>query len=505
MSFFGGDGEYNRFQTMSLQSPGPCSIPNSNKRNAIVPDRATNDISDIVGAAPKSHPSATYMKPNSYQVSDIAGTRPMPLHRGTNSVDYTLLCDDIEGARPRGMGKPEGRRSNNPVDPLTPAYILPSYKMYEEPAPKFLRDTLDTADIDGTRSKPLYRFPQRENFDVTDIEGTTTGWKPRHKRVLKEGAPRDVMQVADINLQGVVKNVRCTDPLRPVHFINGMVVADDLKHTMPRKLPPARDGPFYSLTTADIEGAWPGWKPPHAMQPPLEKRRHFRNTNFVADIVGAQADTVAHCIRTKRETNPLDPAYVDLDGKTMVTGGTPSGATGAGHGEHRAVGQGGNQSSRGVDSVRALQETIERSAMYEMQDREMKAAQRQQQQQQRGGNQQQDSAAERRIRELEAEVASLRSSRGGGSSSSALLMSGGFRAPDAGSATQYRTMPDSARQDSGRQDSGRRVVMGSTPSSERLVLRSSDGRPRVSDGNLSAREVRAQRAYEEEVRSVRDL
>lgn len=152
---------------------------------------------------------------------------------------------------------------------------------------------------------------------MDDIEGARAGWKPRHKRVGVEGEPRHIMAVADINDQGVKKTNRCTDPLRPVHYINGMQVADDMVHTMPRRLPPQREGPFFPLTTKDIEGAYPGWTPPHAMQPPLDQRRHFRNTNFVGDIAGAQSDTVMHCIKTNRVTNPLNPGYVSLDGDML--------------------------------------------------------------------------------------------------------------------------------------------------------------------------------------------
>ena len=53
------------------------------------------------------------------------------------------------------------------------------------------------------------------------------------------------------------------------------------------------------------------------MQPPPEKRRHWRHTNFVGDIGGAQADTVQHTIPTKRRTNPLNPAYRSLDGDIL--------------------------------------------------------------------------------------------------------------------------------------------------------------------------------------------
>ena len=96
-----------------------------------------------------------------------------------------------------------------------------------------------------------------------------------------------------------------------------MDIFDDPIKTRPKCLPKAHAGPTRSLHTDDIEGARAGWKPPHEMQPPLEKRRHFRNTNFVGDITGAQPDTVKHAIRTMRATNPLNPAYRSLDGEIL--------------------------------------------------------------------------------------------------------------------------------------------------------------------------------------------
>jgi len=94
-----------------------------------------------------------------------------------------------------------------------------------------------------------------------------------------EGPARDIMQVADINAVGFQSN-RVTCPLNPQHYINGMAIYDDAK-SKPNGLPVARDNgraPTLSLTTQDIEGAVPGWKPKHTNGGiPEEKRRHFRN------------------------------------------------------------------------------------------------------------------------------------------------------------------------------------------------------------------------------------
>jgi hypothetical protein len=129
-------------------------------------------------------------------------------------------------------------------------------------------------------------------------------------------------------------HIRC--PLNPQHYVNGMAIYDDAK-SKPNGLPVARDNgraPTLSLTTQDIEGAVPGWKPKHTNGGiPEEKRRHFRNTNFIGDVQGAQvrlaclvrvlhpltsrrsqADSHRHGIVTNRNIDPLNPAYQSLDG-----------------------------------------------------------------------------------------------------------------------------------------------------------------------------------------------
>jgi len=500
---------------MSLQSAGPSSIPNNAKININQP-RATNSIADILGARPAQKMNKFTNKPNSYDVSDIYGTRPLALHRETNSVDYTLKHDDIDGARPRGCYIKNGR-SSNPVDPLVPNYKLPSYKLEEEAPSKFLRDTLDVTDIDGTRSRPLYKFPPRENFDVTDIQGAKAGWKPRHKRVQREGPARDIMAVADINMQGVKKSGRCTDPLRPVHFINGMEVADDMVHTKPKLLPPARDGPFYPLNVRDIEGAYPGWQPPHKMQPPLEARRHFRNTNFVGDIAGAQSDTVKHSIKTNRVTNPLNPCYISLDGDAIDSTQPVSEATLAAQASLRYA----------MDNS-ARQEAEESRRMAEMNGSmnntaELRDINFERPPQNPSSNQRQDER-DQMIRQLQAEVRELRNSQPMSNSRPP-----SFRQASPGAVTQFRqSSPALSNSGSNNRNSRQPTPSGSlyggsnrnsrqaTPtesvmsarsarsgaSVDRMVLRSSDGNPRV---KMTPREQRAAKAYEADVAAVRDL
>lgn len=209
------------------------------------------------------------------------------------------------------------------IDPLVPEYTLPSFHVPPTVTPKFTRDSHDISDIEGTKSKPLYPFAQRMNHLVDDIEGTWPGWKPRHRRARHDSAPLDYsLNVSDITGKAF-RSRRLTNPLTPSYRVNGMDIADDPIKCKPRSLPKARDGPFNPLTTKDIEGAQPGWRPMPKMNPPMEARRHFRNTNFMGDIPGAQADTLKHSICTNRYVNPLDPVYTSLDGKPLINPQTP--------------------------------------------------------------------------------------------------------------------------------------------------------------------------------------
>ena len=99
---------------------------------------------------------------------------------------------------------------------------------------------------------------------------------------------------------------RFVDPNAPVYHINGMDHYDDIS-SKPRK-PRALIVDSQLLQTKDILGARPGWKPTDF------PRREFKNTNYLGDIPGAQADSIKHSIITKRETHPLVPVYQALDG-----------------------------------------------------------------------------------------------------------------------------------------------------------------------------------------------
>ena len=253
-------------------------------------------------------------------MQDITGTNPIRLHRDTNKPDRQLLLADIEGSQPRNKWLLRTKRC---IDPLAPEYTLPSFATAPPVVTKFTRDSHDVSDIEGTKSKPLFPYSQRQNHLVDDIEGTWPGWRPRHRRVRYDAAPLDhSLNVSDIT-GGGFRTRRSTNPLTPSYHVNGMDIADDPVKSKPRSLPKTRDGPYYSLTTKDIEGTQIGWRLIPQVNPPMEARRHFRNTNFMGDIPGAQADTLKRSICTNRRVNPLNPEYMSLDGELLPNPQTP--------------------------------------------------------------------------------------------------------------------------------------------------------------------------------------
>lgn len=76
----------------------------------------------------------------------------------------------------------------------------------------------------------------------------------------------------------------------------------------------------YLLRTDDIDGAQGGSRTEHLTALPNSKRTEFRNTNYLGDIIGAQADSIKHSIRTTRVTNPLQPVYQALDYGDVICG-----------------------------------------------------------------------------------------------------------------------------------------------------------------------------------------
>jgi hypothetical protein len=288
------------FATMNLVAGGCCTMSKDrDARGRTVLRPATRDnlsVADIDGAQPYDPILRLTNKPDLYKPNDIAGSSSMRLHKDTNRVDRRLQHEDIEGSKPKRSVFLHAGRQVNPLGKGTAVFVLyafarseqlfdtdqgllmidcmctdPDYKLPANtwtapPEPRFLRDSYNVDDIAGTRSQPLYKYKQRETFSCDDIEGAKAGWKPRHVRARLDAPARDyTLNVHDITDSGF-KTSRCTNPLMPVYTVYGMVHEDHPVLSKPRALPKQLNTPYYTLTTADIEGAQPGWKPPTLMQ-----------------------------------------------------------------------------------------------------------------------------------------------------------------------------------------------------------------------------------------------
>jgi hypothetical protein len=312
---------------MSLGSAGSCTIGNirsEGRRANLNILSSVNDCSDIAGTKPQMKGYQYTNKPKLWDdTSDIKGSVPMRLHphNPNKVIGRNLNNDDIEGSKPQAYTFRTKRNTN----PAVPHYVVPGHTEHvpiAEPR-KQLVQTNQTCDIEGAgpRIPIVERYAIRDNYNVADIDGCTSTWKPRHQRRDQWKSRNTSYDCSDINDKRVWSN-RVSDPLDPCHVIHGRVISRDPK-SKPRGIPKPRDGgmmPVLSLTTQDIEGAVPGWKPKHVNGGiPEEHRRHFRNINYVGDIDGAKADSlVRNMPNYGRRSNPLDPDYTDLDGGPLI-------------------------------------------------------------------------------------------------------------------------------------------------------------------------------------------
>lgn len=276
----------------------------------------TNRTDDIDGAQPRS--KFVYSNPDWKE--EIEGSRPQPSkhHKFLNKPD-SFQVRDIEGAK----AKKSHFRTTRCVNPLHPEYELPSSEpiVYEEP--RFIRDSFDVSDIEGTKTRVAREYETRNSYDVSDIEGTSASWAPWHKIMIqkvraKYGSNKiDPLHVRDITEQGF-KSRRSVDPQRPVYFIHGNEIRDCARGTAPRKLFKQSDNPFFSLHTKDIHGA-DGGSASVFRRLRVHERTIFRDTNKVSDISGATTGTLRRGLRSKRQTDPLQPNYRFLHGAHTPT------------------------------------------------------------------------------------------------------------------------------------------------------------------------------------------
>ncbi|OMJ71505.1 hypothetical protein SteCoe_30257 [Stentor coeruleus] len=106
----------------------------------------------------------------SLKTDDIPGASPqLKGYQYTNKLSYINSTTGIDKSSPHSTSF----TTNRQVNPLNPNYILPSSPPKQYTPPKFIRDTLDTHDIQGTSPTNLSRNHIRNTLDVSDIATRT--------------------------------------------------------------------------------------------------------------------------------------------------------------------------------------------------------------------------------------------------------------------------------------------------------------------------------------------
>jgi len=285
----------------------------------------------------------------SLTTSDIVFPRQKYYNKPCRNLDVS----DIEGARPRPKRSIGVRLTN----PLEPEYLLPSYKTNTHKPPKFVRDSISVADIQG--AQPCLTFEAqmktRDHMNYTDIGKCVGGWKIRN--MAEKPTRTRNLNVSDINsdylgLHRFWFGKRKTNPLNPIYEFkagslrssqkmmefkekeigireaynkNGSMLKFDSVQAKKKTPTLASIGPIAgtkptklfidlnkpknrSLLTQDIEGAT-------VVRDEYRRMRPMANPNGAnaSDIPGAKANSFCYFKTTRKTTNPLVPRYTLLD------------------------------------------------------------------------------------------------------------------------------------------------------------------------------------------------
>ncbi|KAF4681363.1 hypothetical protein FOZ60_012223 [Perkinsus olseni] len=350
-----------REDTMSLDTIKPKDVPRGRILYVKDTDASLTTI-DIDKCKPTYYWLDYLRKPEFSLKCDVPGMRSKSYYPPVvnRPRDLSLTTQDIEWAQP----KITRFRTNRVLDPLNPKYKLPKSEAVPVEPPRFNgRLTNDIRDIEFSHPKRLIpdRNYNRDPNDASDIEyARTKSVQEQLNDIRKRGAPRaqrtrDLSLTAkDINagpLDGRLPAMRGTDPLEPTYVIPANPVlsrgrlppATSLNHiwseevgsvenpkmepmvigevplSRPRKLQWDNGEPLFSLLKEDIAGASSqrhvGSIPFNIYEQPFEERPDFHST---ADVPGAQVNSLAKGIVTRRKLDPQNPKYTFLDGTRGV-------------------------------------------------------------------------------------------------------------------------------------------------------------------------------------------
>ena len=180
---------------------------------------------------------------------------------------FSLKTDDIQGAKPKSLYSPyinkpvysnttagidksspqsSHLKTNRIVNPLTPEYKLPSSPLQEPFMRKFLRNSLDVSDIQGTSSYRLLRNVIRNPLDVSDIMNK----KKENKKIFVESK-----EIQNLRF----KTKRITNPLNPEYLIrdsdNKLISYGEIPGSTPKTIINVNQKPHTrNLDVTDIQG-----------------------------------------------------------------------------------------------------------------------------------------------------------------------------------------------------------------------------------------------------------
>ncbi|CDW75394.1 UNKNOWN [Stylonychia lemnae] len=272
----------------------------SQRQRSVSHNLATNDIQ---GAQPKQWVKETISRPEFLgQNWDIDRSCPRALHMGLNKPEYNLSNSDIEKSKPNYI---KFQTTRPPSNPLNPQYKLPEVEYRPPTPPKFIRDQITNEDIDGAHPKKAKYYETRNIMDVKDIDGA------KAKQVYVRSTQYDSFSYADITKDKFTSS-RSVNPLLPQYQIRDesgqLITIGEIAGSSPKKQPERLNGGYFSgLEVKDIPGTAVGSKRLGNFH--SKERKHFRDTNNIGEIEGAQASTIKRGVSSQRQTNPLNPTY----------------------------------------------------------------------------------------------------------------------------------------------------------------------------------------------------
>jgi hypothetical protein len=204
---------------------------------------------------------------------------------------------DINGSVPQCVKFKTQRGAYNPLEPK---YNLPKYEEIPPPINKFIRDSINIDDIDGSRPKRNFKWKNNFDFVHPDIEGS----KPRKPKCRK--SDYDSFNYSDVtNFKFIsTRKINPLDPEYTVDYGKGeKYLHGKIEGSKPVTFHPMIYPDPLNMKTADVPGAQIGSK---------NKFNKFTSMNhnlILKDIDKAQSDSLKKGITTFRKTNPLNPDY----------------------------------------------------------------------------------------------------------------------------------------------------------------------------------------------------